>query len=490
MSLRREVLSGLFWAGGMRLLGQVLTWAITIVVIRLLSPNDYGLLAMATVFVSFLILMAEAGLGAALVQAPEVDDFMLRGIFAAVILVDCVLFLLLVVAAPAIAQFFAEDRLVWIVRVLALQFLLGIFAVIPSAQVTRRLDFKWPSMIGLLGAMCGSLSSLGLALFGYGVWALVAGGLVTQLFNTVAINVLSPFLKWPDFSLKGARGLITFGGQVTAARVLWFLYSQADILIAGKLLGKELLGFYSVSMHLASLPVQKVSAVISQVAFPAFARSQHDPELVSRYLLKGLRVLSFVSFPVLWGISSIAREIVAVLLGSKWETAVVPLQLLPLIMPLSLVSPFLNTAFQGIGRSGVVLKNVLTACLVMPAAFWFGANWGLLGLSLAWVLGFPLVLTVNFWRMLPLVGLKLRHVLAAAAPAALAGCGMYAAVAIARHFAANRLGAPLLMVALIGVGVASYAALAWIFNRTGIDEFAELFGLDRFLGKYGRSKAQ
>src|SRR5438309_7311792 len=145
MSLRREVLSGLFWAGGMRLLGQVLTWAVTIVVIRLLSPNDYGLLAMATVFVSFLILMAEAGLGAALVQAPEVDDFMLRGIFGAVILVDCVLFLLLVAAAPAIAQFFAEDRLVSIIRVLALQFLLGIFAVIPSAQVTRRLDFKWPS---------------------------------------------------------------------------------------------------------------------------------------------------------------------------------------------------------------------------------------------------------------------------------------------------------------------------------------------------------
>src|ERR1700682_622365 len=95
MSLRQKVLSGLFWVGGVRLLSQILTWAITIIIIRLLSPDDYGLLAMATVFVSFLVLTAEGGLGAALIQTPEVDDFKLRGIFAAVIVVHCALLVLL-----------------------------------------------------------------------------------------------------------------------------------------------------------------------------------------------------------------------------------------------------------------------------------------------------------------------------------------------------------------------------------------------------------
>jgi O-antigen/teichoic acid export membrane protein len=487
MRLRQKVLSGLIWTGSARVLGQIFTWAITIVVIRLLSPTDYGLLAMATVFVSFLILMSEAGLGAALVQAPELDDLKLRGIFGAVILVHSALFLLLVAAAPAIAQFFEEDHLVLLIRILALQLLIAMFGVIPSALLTRVLDFRRLSIINLTGVLCGSLSTLGLALSGYGVWALVIGSLITSLWNTVAINVMSPYLKWPDFSMRGAVRLIAFGSQVTAARALWLVYSQADVFIAGKLLGTELLGFYSVSMHFASLPVQRLSGILNQVALPAFARSQDNPAAVSQNLLKALRVLGFVGFPILWGISSIAPEIVAVLLGPKWQAVVVPLQLLPLVMPLSLVSPFLNTAFQGIGRSGVVFMNVLTACLVMLPAFWIGAHWGLFGLCIAWVLGFPLVLGVNLWRMLPLVALKLRDALSALAPAALTGAGMYAAVSFARHFAADRLDAPFLMALLIGIGAASYAGLAWIANRAAVHDIAELLGVERFRGKHGGS---
>lgn len=193
MSLRQKVHSRLIWTGGTRFLGQILTRAIPIVVIRLLSQSDYGLLAMATMFVGFLNLMSEAGLGAALVQAPEVDNLKLRGIFGAVILVHSALFVLLVAAAPAIAQFFEEDHLVSIIRVLALQLLISMFKVIPSALPTRMLDFRRLSIIGLAGVLCGSLSTLGLALSGYGVWALVIGSLITSLWNTVAIGGSSRF---------------------------------------------------------------------------------------------------------------------------------------------------------------------------------------------------------------------------------------------------------------------------------------------------------
>jgi len=486
MNLRTKVLSGIFWIGGARLVSQLLTWAITIVVIRLLSPGDYGLLAMATVFMSLLILIAEAGLGAALVQAHEVDELTLRRIFGAAILINVALFVLQFAAAPLIAGFFEEDRLVAILRVLALQLLIMIFGVIPGALLNRRLDFKRQSLISLASSVCGSLITLGLALSGYGVWALVFGSLVVSLCNTVAINLVAPFMRWPDFYLKGIRSLIAFGGQLTASRLLWLMYSQADIFIAGKLLGKELLGFYSISMHLASLPVQKLSSVFNQVAFPAFAQAQHQPETVPIYILKGIRILSFLSFPVLWGISAIAPEIVAVLLGSRWGAAVLPLQMLPLVMPITMLSPFLNTAFQGIGRGGVVFMNVLTACLVMPAAFWVGAHWGLFGLCVAWVLGFPVVFIVNLRRMLPLVALRLRDVLSALAPAALTSAGMYAAVSVARYLAADGLGTPFLMTLLIAVGAASYAALAWAAGRSAVDEIAELFGLERLRRKRGR----
>ena len=432
MSLRSRVVSGLFWIGGTRLLGQVLTWAITIVVIRLLNPSDYGLLAMATVFMGLLALVAEAGLGSALVQAPRMDELTLRRIFGVVILVDFTLFVLQFAAAPLVARFFDETRLIAIIRVLALQFLLMIFAVIPAALLSRKLDFKRQSLIGLASSVCGSLTSLALALSGYGVWALVVSSLVTSGFNAVAINLVAPFMRWPQFSFKGMRSLIVVGGEVTAARALYFVYSQADIFIGGRLLGKELLGFYSISLHLGSLPVQRISSIVNQIAFPAFAQAQHDPATIPVHMLKGIRMLSFFSFPVLWGISSIADEIVGIVLGPKWLPAVVPLRLLPLVMPITILSPFLNTAFQGIGRTNVVLKNALTACLILPGSFWIGANWGLFGMSMAWLFGFPAVFLLNLRRMLPIVGLRIADVLNAARLPALAGAGMYGCVAFAR----------------------------------------------------------
>lgn len=479
MTLRAKVLSGIFWIGGARLIGQILTWAITIVVIRLLSPSDYGLLAMASMFMSVLVVIAEAGLGAALIQAPNVDELTLRRIFGAAVVIHCVLFALQFAAAPVIAGFFEEERLVPIIRLIALQLLLTIFGVLPSAMLNRRLDFKSQSLIGLGSSVCGSLSTLGLALAGHGVWALVIGNLIATFCAVVAINFVSPFPHWPDFSLKGIRKLVVFGGQFTASRLLYLVYSQADVFIAGKLFGKELLGFYSVAMHLASLPVQKISSVFNQVAFSAFAQAQHQPETVPVHMLKGIRMLSFLSFPVLWGIASIAPEIVAVLLGEKWRAAVMPLQLLPLVMPITMLSPFMNTAFQGIGRGGIVFMNALTACVFLPAAFLIGSHWGLFGLCMAWLIGFPLVFLVNLRRMLPLVRLKLSAVLKAMALPMLAATGMYVCVSAARPLLAADLSAPVLMAVLIATGMVGFTLVTLATNMKGVREVADLFRKDR-----------
>jgi len=475
VSLRARVLSGLFWVGGTRLVGQMLTWGITIVVIRLLTPGDYGLLAMATVFMGFLSLMAEAGLGPALTQAPKVDDQTLRRIFGVVIFVNCTLFALQFGTAPLVAKFFDEGRLVPIIRVLAINFLIHIFTVVPGALLMRKLDFRRVSMIQLAGSILGSLTSVVLAIEGYGVWALVVSSLVSSAVHMIAVNVVAPYLRWPEFSLQGTRRLILVGSQVTGARTLYFIYSQADVFIGGRIFGKDLLGFYSIALHLASLPVQRISSIVNQIAFPAFAEAQHDARAVTWHMLKGIRLLSFLSFPVLWGISSIAPDIVAVLLGSKWESAIVPLQVLPLVMPVTILSPFLNTAFQGIGKSYIVLRNAMTACVILPAAFWIGAHWGLLGMSVAWLIGFPLVFYLNLRRMLPLVGLRVSSVLAAAGWPTLAAGVMYACVATTRYVLVGTVPEAVLMASLIAAGAAAYVATTLATNRSGVREVVELF---------------
>ncbi len=475
MNLRGRVVSGLFWIGGTRLVGQILTWGITVVVVRLLNPSDYGLLAMATVFMGFLSLVAEAGLGSALIRAPNLDEQTLRRIFGVVILVNLALFVMQFAVAPLVARFFDEDRLTAILRVLAVQFLLLIFGVIPGALLVRKLNYRLQSLIGLAGSVLGSLVSLALAWSGYGVWALVTSNLVATAFITVAVNVAVPYLRWPEFSLQGTRSLIVVGGHITATRVLFFMYSQADVFIGGRMFGKELLGFYSISMHLASLPVQKISGIVNQIAFPAFAEAQHAPATIPYHIVKGIRMLSFLSFPVLWGISSIAQEIVGVLLGPKWDAAVLPLQLLPLVMPITILSPFLNTAFQGIGKTRVVLNNAMTACTILPAAFWIGAHWGLMGMSLAWLIGFPVVFWLNLRRMLPIVGLKVADVLAAAVRPAMAAAVMYACVFFARSLLLGAVPAPVVMIALILAGIAGYTAATLAANRSGVREMLDLF---------------
>ncbi|WP_284615890.1 lipopolysaccharide biosynthesis protein [Aquabacterium humicola] len=473
-TLRSKVLSALAWSGGVRLLGQLFTWGVTLVVMRVLQPADYGLLAMATVFVAFLTLMADIGLGQALVQVDRLDEQRVRQVFGAIIVVDCLLFTLQYAAAPAIADFYGEPRLATILRALGATFLLAIFTSVPTALMSRELDFKRQSLIEFGSAILGSLTTLTMALLDFGVWALVGGMLVSHACRAIACNVVKPYLQWPRLSLEGVRGLILFGGQMTAARLLWFVYSQADMFIAGKLLGKEPLGVYSVAMHLASLPVQKISALANQVAFPAFARANEEGAGVAAgYLLKAVRLLSFFSFPVLWGLSAAAPELIAVVLGTKWTAAVLPLQVLALMMPLRMVGNFVPSATDGIGRADVGLKNLLVSNAVMLPAFIVGSQSGLYGLCLAWVLASPLVFLINMRSSLGVLGMGLPALLRAMAPPA--GCA--ALMAGAMHLL--RLAAPIESVALrlgvlVAAGAASYLLLSLLLNRGVLREILAL----------------
>jgi teichuronic acid exporter len=466
MTLKTEMISGLKWTAGGKFGGQIITWGITIVVMRLLEPSDYGLLAMASVFVAFLLMMSEIGLGPALIQKVEISTETLNQAFGVILTVNATLLILLNLLAGTIAEFFGDDRLVPIIRTLSLQFPLIALTVIPEVLLQRGLKFRNRSLIDLSSAVVSSIVTLSMALAHYGVWSLVIGNLVGSGLKAVAVNGVSPFLPRPSFSWHGMRDLFRFGGNVTFSRMLWFFFSQADAIIVGRVLGKEVLGLYSVAMHLASLPVQRVSAILNQVAFPAVSRFQGDKDIIRDHLLKVLGLLSLFAFPVLWGISSSADEIVLVFLGHQWERAALPLQLLALIMPLRMQVTFLSSITDGLGRPELGLHNVLLGCLVMPAAFYVGSNWGLTGIALAWVTAYPLVVLFNVRRMIAVMGLRVSEVARTIAPSVLAAGGMYIMVLAAQLICRNvgsRVGA---LVVQVAVGMISYVVLSYFLNRT------------------------
>ncbi len=308
----------------------------------------------------------------------------------------------------------------------------------------------------------------------FGVWALILGNLFSATLNVIAINIAAPVHLAPRFSLTGMRHLLSFGRNVTLSRILWFFFTQADTTIIGKLLGKETLGFYSISMQLASLPVQKISSIINQVAFPVFSRIQDDPGQFRNFILKAARILALVTFPVLWGISSIASEMVPLLLGEKWSSAILPLQLLALVMPLRMLANFLPSAVDALGRPDVTMRNVLLASIIMPIAFLVGCNWGLEGVALSWAIVYPLVFFINIQRMLLVIELRLSDFFYAITPAMGATIGMYLAVWTTATLLADNVDQWIKLLVMITAGMLAYAGLTLLFNKRGYHEVIDL----------------
>ena len=346
MSIERKALTALRWTAGTRLLGQAVTWVVTLALVRILAPTDYGLMAVVSVVVSIIASLAELGMGASLVQARQLEAALLAKVAGFVWLLHLGLGALLAAAAPLAASLFADARLTPLFQVAALQFVFIALGAVPQALASRVLNFKWLSRVEFATAIATSLATLTMALCGLGVWALVVGSLFGAALRATLL-VTGGENVWPDFRLGGIGPHLDFGAKYSGGNLAWTVVNQADVLLASRLMPKAALGVYSVSMHLATLPMQKMMSVINQVAFPAVARLQDDPERLKRRLLQACGLLTMVSVPVLWGLAAIASEFVAIVLGAKWAAAVRTLQVVTLVVPLRMVGALFNTAVAG-----------------------------------------------------------------------------------------------------------------------------------------------
>ena len=473
MVLKRKIFVAFRWAATGKFLGQLISWALTIIVARLLTPGDYGLMAMAMIFISFLFFLSELGLGAAVIQQEnELQENELRKILGLVLIVNFCIFVGLFFTSPLIAGFFAESRLELIIKVLSIQFILSSFIVIPQSLLQRKLDLKRKSLVDLCVVIVGSITSLGLAWSGWGVWALIWGNLASMTLKVAALNIVLPKVFIPSFSLIGMKKIMFFGGFVTGTRVLWFIYTQADTFVAAKILGKEDVGAYSVAMDLATLPT-KFNNLINEIVFPAFASVQNDLEKVGTFLLKGVRILSFFAFPMSWGMSSVAPEIIEVFLGEKWNSAVIPLGLLALVVPLRMIGNVLNTTLMGLGRPDISVIPLAISLVIMPTAFVVGSQFGLKGLCLAWITTYPFMFYILIWLALPIAGLKIRDLLVAVMMPALASFLMVMAVYAFKMLSAEDIHAIFRLAASVLIGGLTYLSFMWLANQKGFREIID-----------------
>jgi teichuronic acid exporter len=431
MSVERDAVAGLKWGSIAKVVGQIVSWAATLAVLRLLSPEDYGLMALSMVVVAVFAGFAEFGLGFSLVQSASIDGKELPRVAGAIFAFNIGAGLVILLGAPVLAVLLGDSRLTPLLQVLSVQFVFTAIDTVPYSLAYRSMRFKRLAGVELAVTLLGAFATLLLAWGGAGVWALVFGNLLAAGMRATLYVYYGGFVR-PSFDIRGIGPHVRFGGVMTLTRVIWQLTSQADLLIAGRLFASSLVGAYSVSAHLATMPMAKVMGVVNQVAFPAVARLQDDFARLRPQFLRSMRLLAAAAIPALWGLSCIAPEFVDVVLGEQWEPATVPLQVLSFVTPLRILQALFATALQGVGRADLELRNTIVGAIVLPISFLVGAQGGLNGLALSWLFAIPLVVALNLPRTLRVFGFGLIELAAAFRAPLIAGAAMYGVVNGAR----------------------------------------------------------
>lgn len=464
MLIEVKAISALKWAMVGKLVVQIMSWAGTLLVVRLLTPEDYGLMAKVSVVCGVAGTIAELGLGAAIVRSITLARDDLQKIYGISLLFSICMTTAVAAGAPLLSLLFQEPRLTWPIAGASLQIIVGATAIVPMALATRDLSFRHLAKIEIATGVTSIAVTLLLALLGAGVWSLVLGNLFGAIVRSAALLMFGERV-WPLFSLRGIGEQLKFGLTLVSNRVSYLVVVQSDILIGSAFLSTTEIGQYFVALQLATLPMSKVMGTVNEIMLPAVAGQQREPPRVRQSVLKSIGLMSLVAFPMLWGISAVAPELVRVLFGPKWLQAVPALTILPLIIPIRMVSTILFTTSLALGNRQLDLRNTIINFILIPTGFFVGAHWGLVGLSSAWLVSVPLAYAVTLPAVLRLIGVRARDVIAEVSPPAVAAAVMYAAVATLRLTLPEQLAITALGTLSAAGALAYFAVIALISPR-------------------------
>jgi O-antigen/teichoic acid export membrane protein len=462
------VLRGLVWLGGVRWAAQLFTWASTLVIARLLAPEDYGLVALATVLTGFLEVITDLGLGSALVQSRELSKRDIEATMGVTCALGAGAAVLLALSAPLWARVQGDPRIVPIVQALAVGVLLTTAAAVPYSMLHRRLAFGLVARAQFLRGLLTAVATLVLALVLQSYWALVVGYLVGKVVFTVMLIWAEPTLpRLPGPDTKVGK-LLRFGGILTADRVLNYARTNIDVALVGALLGTRMVGLYVMALALARLPLEKLGSAFEPVAYPTFARLQNDVPALRRFFL-GLSLGTMaIALPACLGLIVTAKLLVPVVIGSQWSEVVSPLQVAAIATPLAFHLTIVSALFNALGRVDLSLRvTTLTSLLTIVAVF-FSVRFGITAVAAASGLVFALTWTYAEVLALRKIDLHWRELVQTLLPALSSALGMGAAVYIVSQLLPGTWPAVARLVTEVMVGVVTYVAWALLLHRNSV----------------------
>lgn len=394
-TLKSQALHGAFWSFIERfgLLG--VQFIVSVILARILTPDEFGLIAMITVFTLLAQVVVESGFGQALIQKHNTTHTDESTAFWFNLLAGCLMTLSLYLCAPLIASFYEQPQLDAITRVVAFNLIINSFGVVQNALLQKELLFRQRTVASLTGVIISGASGITLAMSGYGVWALVIQILANNLIRTLMLWIVHPWRPAFRFSMTSFKELFKFGSNLLLSGLSNTIFNNIYLLIIGKLYSAATLGFYQKAKEFILASATSFSQVIAQVNFPVMSKLQYEPERMRGTFREVLQNTLFFVFPSMIGLAITAPSIIHLLIGEKWMPCVPYLQLLCIngaMFPIHLLNLNIITA---LGRSGLFFRLELLRKVLVSISILITFRYGVIGLLCGQVATSLLALLVN-----------------------------------------------------------------------------------------------
>ncbi len=474
-NLKNKAIKSVFWIAIVRWFGQFISWIVTIVLIRILSPEDYGLIGLAIAYNAIIYIFYDFSMGEAVLQKKDLSETDIYTAFWVCITFSLLLYLLTWFLVPFLSDFFSNSELIPIIRVLSISSIFYSIKEIPNRLLAREFEFKKRSFFELIANFSNLFTSLLLALNGYGVWSLVFGEIIRSIVLAFLILL---YLKWIPrlcFSISSANQLLKYGIPVTGYYILDYISTKSDSLIIGKLLGQNILGYYSVALSISRIPVYKGIQIIQQVLFPIFSKIQDNKEESVWYYYKIIYIVSVFFCPVFFGMFSVSEEIIYLILSPKWLPCLFILKLFCFIGLLSSYTGIFLVILKSRGKANSAFRYSVISAIFLPITFIISSYLGMDAIGVGWVIVFP-VLFFYLWKQVAIeLDISIYKSIIIMFNSLLGSIIMVFAVLIFKLIVFNNDISMINFIILIGIGAITYIGYFFLFSRHTFHDIALIY---------------
>lgn len=410
-SLKDKTIKGVGWSMVERLSVQSIFFLITIIMARLLTPEDYGLIGLLAIFIEVSQSLVDSGFTQALIRKQNRTETDNCTAFYFNIIASALIYLILFFIAPAVARFYESPLLCPVMRVVCLGIIINSLGLVQRAQFTIKVDFRTQTISSLIAAVISGVIGIWMAYGGFGIWSIAAQQISNYGFNVLILWILSKWRPQMLFSWDSFKEMFNFGSKLVAASILNTIYNNVYQIVIGKVFSPASLGHYTRAKQFADFPSANLSSIIQRVTFPVMCELQDDDARLKVAYLKTLRMIAFIIFPLMCGLAGVASPLIDLLLGEKWTFCATLLSIICYSFMWNPIHSLNLNLLQVKGRSDLFLKLEIIKKVWGVFILVVTVPFGLLVMCYAMILSTVVGLFINTYYTGKIIGVGfLRHI--------------------------------------------------------------------------------